>query len=206
MNSEIFQKEIACFEGKATGVVEFTSAVLDSLPTTFAGTEYKPSGIAIHTKCAFAFAEQLLSLEHNHMLFQMSERDEIRCAVLLHDGFKLGAGSGNTEDPSHPVIMANYIRNERWKDLFPECLRDEIAAAIETHSGQWNVNGNESLRKPETPMEEFVHDVVHLASKKSTTIDLPGVASYNAWKSLGRTIGESDERKAKKDKKDEEKA
>lgn len=35
---------------------------------------------------------------------------------------------------------------------------------------------------------------------------VPGVASYNAWKSLGRTIGESDERKAKKDKKDEEKA
>lgn len=32
---------------------------------------------------------------------------------------------------------------------------------------------------------------------------IPGVAPYNAWKSLGRTIGESDERKEKKDKKEE---
>lgn len=36
---------------------------------------------------------------------------------------------------------------------------------------------------------------------------VPGAASYNAWKTLGRTIGESDERQAKKkEKKDSEKA
>lgn len=36
---------------------------------------------------------------------------------------------------------------------------------------------------------------------------VPGTASYNAWKSLGRTIGESDERQAKKkEKKDSEKS
>lgn len=174
-----FKDELAAFEGQGTGVAEFCAAVMDTLPEKFCGPDpAAPGYTALHTKTAFAFLETALSLDHRRAKHMASDRDVMRAATLLHDGFAYGFdGAAKKPVADHPKLMADYVRDARWDGLLPDFAREDIAKAIETHSGQW---GAAPLRAPSTEMEKLVHECVYFASRKATTVGLPGVEAYLA--------------------------
>ena len=175
-NSKLFESELADFEGRDTGIAAFAEAVLESLPETVMGTPEKPSAIAIRTRCAYAFAKGLMEMRFVRTTFQISERDEIKCAILLCDAMRNGPDGKGKVDPDHGAKMGAEIRDQKWNAVLPDFIRDEIAELVESHEEPTRIDGRNYGRNPETPMEEFVHSCVHLASARKTTMDLPGVA------------------------------
>ena len=167
---EIFMDELLTFENKGSGVYDFTREVLQFLPEAFwkCGDNEKISSVAAHTKLSLEYANVLLKLEHVQRVFNELDRDMIRSALLLHDGFLYADGGEHRRQPEHPYIMSLYIMNAYWEKFLPTYIRADIASMVETHSGQWNSAGSAVWRKPERKNECFVHECVYLASKKGS--------------------------------------
>lgn len=166
---EIFKDELLTFEDRKSGVYEFTKEVLKFFPEAFwkcRGNE-KMSGVVAHTKESVMIANTLMELEHVRERFHELDRDMIRSALLLHDGFLYADGKETVRQPDHPYIMSIYIMNRYWEAYLPAFLRTEISGMVEAHSGQWNRSGNIAWKKPSKDNEYFVHECVYLASKKT---------------------------------------
>lgn len=177
----IFEKELASFEGTDVSMKNFAIEVMMNLPDYFLkkNSNGKDNQIVIHTKTCMAFANTLLRLEYFRTKFQVSDRNIIRAALLLHDGMCLGDGQDGKEKHEHPEYIAIYIRNQNWDRLLPLAIREDIAALVESHSGQWNEReGCLTLKKPESDAAYFVHFCVYMASRTETSILLPSVVSY----------------------------
>ena len=177
--SEYFQEELSRFEGKGLGILEFTKAVMDSLPAAFYGGPEDPGYTAIHTKMCFAFGEVRINLAHMKEHMQPSDRDIVRAALLLHDGLAYGPdGKSKKIIYTHPMDMATLIRDVKWDNLLPAFFRDEIAQVVETHSGEWGHDPQKkgkSMPMPKTEKQILVHECITYASKMETTLELEGL-------------------------------
>ena len=97
------------------------------------------------------------------------EKDLMLMGLLLHDGLKLGLPKEKYTRFDHPILMANYIKDNA-KDL---PLDDKeitfLQDVIKTHMGIWTTdyNGEEVLEKPKTKYQNFVHMCDYLASRKA---------------------------------------
>lgn len=173
----LFQKELQTFEDNGSHIREFTLYVLQEFPDYFfqPQTSGVESGIILHTKSAMEYVNTLFKLEYFQEKFIMTNRDIIRSAVMLHDGFQFGIQYSNRVVPEHPKISADFIMDSKWDTFLPIFVRSAISGIVETHSGQW-MDG--ILRPPSNDMEHFAHACIFLASKRSTTIDLPYNLAY----------------------------
>lgn len=136
--------------------------------------KYHPSftlgdaGLVRHSKVAFRIGYELLNNNTIGSVFNDSEKDLMLCGLLVHDGLKHGLVESKYTVFEHPILMANFIREN--KDLFTwtDGEINFIASVIETHMGEWTVDykGNEVLTKPSNKYQKFVHMCDFLASRK----------------------------------------
>ncbi len=125
-------------------------------------------GLLRHTKAAAKIAYELTKNNTIGSTFTNDEKDLMIIALILHDGLKLGINKEQYTRFDHPILMANYIRDNIDKTTFETSEIEFIASCIETHMGEWTTdyNGNEVLEKPKNKYQKFVHMADFLASRK----------------------------------------
>lgn len=174
---EIFNKEIKYIKNER--IKNSLITMLDKLPSYFyevpasSTGKYHPEfslgkgGLVRHTKAAVRIAIELF-MDESLNNFTDDEKDLIIMALTLHDGLKSGLVKSEYTAFEHPILVADYIRDNK-KDL--ELTDEEInfvCDAIITHMGPWtkNYKGEEVLSPPETKYQRFVHMCDYLASRK----------------------------------------
>ena len=92
--------------------------------------------------------------------------------INIHDGLKLGKEESKYTKFDHPILMANYVEEEKDNLELTDSERKLVEDVIKTHMGPWTTdyNGNEVLEKPKTKYQNFVHMCDYLASRKCILI------------------------------------
>ncbi len=174
---KIFNREIKYIKNER--IKNSLITMLDKLPSYFyevpasSTGKYHPEfslgkgGLVRHTKAAVRIAIELF-MDESLNNFTDDEKDLIIMALTLHDGLKSGLVKSEYTAFEHPILVADYIRDNK-KDL--ELTDEEInfvCDAIITHMGPWtkNYKGEEVLSPPETKYQRFVHMCDYLASRK----------------------------------------
>ncbi len=135
--------------------------------------KYHPSfalgnkGLLRHTKVAVRIAQELLN---NPSLnnFTDDEKDLVIFALTIHDGLKSGLKKSEYTLFEHPLLISNYVKeNKNDLDLTEEEIKF-ICECVETHMGPWTTNykGEEILEPPTSKHQRFVHLCDYLASRK----------------------------------------
>ena len=125
-------------------------------------------GLVRHSKVAAYILNELVSTKTFGEDFTSDEKDLLRFAILVHDGFKHGV----TEEPytkhEHPLICATCLRAAKDKmDLTDEEV-EYVASAIESHMGEWNKSNYSDieLALPTSKAQKIVHLADFISSKK----------------------------------------
>ena len=129
-------------------------------------------GLLRHTKAAVRIAYELLNDPAIGEKYTSDERDLMIMGLLLHDGLKLGKEESKYTKFDHPILMANYIEEEKDNLELTDSERKLVMDVIKTHMGPWTTDydGNEVLEKPKTKYQNFVHMCDYLASRKCILI------------------------------------
>lgn len=179
MNKEkIFEIELEYIKNEK--YKENTKKLLELVPDYFfevpaASTgKYHPSfaqgekGLVRHTKVAIRIAKDILDVEYMNNGFTQDEKDLILIALLFHDSHKLGKEKERYTRFDHPLLAANFIRENKEKTTFTDKEIELLASTIASHMGQWNKSeySDVILPKPKNKYEFFVHMCDYLSSKK----------------------------------------
>ena len=136
--------------------------------------KYHPSfalgegGLVRHTKVAVKMAYEL---SHNEVIgysFTDDEKDLMIIALIMHDGLKHGLQKEKYVRFDHPILMANYIKENQNKTTLTDKEIDFLTNVISSHMGMWNTNpySNVTLPVPHNKYQRFVHMCDLLASRK----------------------------------------
>ena len=175
---ETFNKEYTYIKNKK--YVDNLKIMVDLLPDYFfevpasSTGKYHPEfslgdgGLVRHTKFAVRIAHELYSDESVTGTFNQNEKDLMIFALVLHDVLKSGLIKEEYTKVDHPVLVANYIRDNKDKLTLTDNEIEFICNVIESHMGPWNTDykGNEVLPKPINKYQRFVHMCDFLASRK----------------------------------------
>lgn len=96
----------------------------------------------------------------------------VSLSLLLHDGLKHGIN--NTKYAfNHPILVSNFIKENKDKTEFSLEDIEFIRNAIESHMGEWNTDfyGLEELPLPKNRYQRFVHMCDFLASRKFINVE-----------------------------------
>ncbi len=165
---------------KDTNLQESLIKIIESLPDYWykvaasSTGKYHPSyalgegGLLRHSKAAMRIGYELLNDPSIGDKYTSHEKDLMLMALLVHDGLKLGLPEERYTRFDHPILMANYIKDNREEYSLTEEDATFMADVIKTHMGPWtkDYNGIEVLEKPKTKYQNFVHMCDFLASKK----------------------------------------
>ncbi|MBR3049299.1 MAG: hypothetical protein IKG58_01895 [Bacilli bacterium] len=125
-------------------------------------------GLLRHSKAAMRIGYELLSNPAIGDKYSSREKDLMLMALLVHDGLKLGMPKEKYTRFDHPILMGQFILDN--KDEIGLSVEDAefMNSVIKTHMGPWTTdyNGNEVLEKPKTKYQNFVHMCDFLASRK----------------------------------------
>lgn len=126
------------------------------------------AGLLRHTKAAVRIAYELFNDPSIASKYTSDEKDLLIMALILHDGLKSGINHEKYTRFDHPILMANYIMDNKESIGLSSSEVDFLCAAIKTHMGSWTTdyNGVEVLEKPKTKYQNFVHMCDYLASRK----------------------------------------
>lgn len=174
---EIFNTELGYI--KNPKYLENIKLILTMLPDYFfripasSTGKYHPSfalgdgGLIRHTKVAVKIGYTLLQNETTNN-FSDDEKDLIIISLLLHDSFKSGIVEEKYCRVDHPLIVANFLRDNKDKFTFTDSELNYICDSIRTHMGEFNTDykGNVVLPLPVSKNQRFVHMCDFLASKK----------------------------------------
>ena len=159
---------------------EFTEKALNKLPEYFFSIpasstgKFHPSyalgdgGLIRHTQAAVRIAVELFRVD----LFKYTEdeKDMIISSLILHDGCKSGLNHSKYTVTEHPLVVANFIKNDsELRENLDENILKIITGCIESHMGQWTKDfktKKDVLPRPKTKMQNFVHWCDYLASRK----------------------------------------
>lgn len=182
---KVFEKELA--QIKTIPVYNFAVAAIEKLPDYFFETaasstgKYHPTyalgtgGLVRHTKAAVKIAQQMLELEQYKNIFDDTERDLMAVALILHDGLKHGLNGSKYTVADHPVVMAEFIKNDaELKEMLTAEDLNFLTGCIASHMGQWTTDyrsKKEILPKPESRAQQLVHLCDWLASRKWLNVD-----------------------------------
>ena len=130
-------------------------------------------GLYKHVKAAVRIAKELLILEMYQNIFTETEIDLIYLAIILHDGLKKGINEEKYTRFDHPILMANYIMDNKDKIDLTDNELEILTGAIKTHMGQWiyDFKGDKVLDKPTNKIQKFVHLCDFLASRKILNVE-----------------------------------
>lgn len=144
-----------------------------SIPASSTG-KYHPEfslgdrGLVRHVKAAVKIACDLLDDPCIGGKYTNDERDLMIMTLILHDGLKSGLEHNKYTQVDHPILIKNYIiENKKLLELTDSEI-NFVGKAIASHMGPWNKNykGEEVLPIPKTKYENFVHMCDYLASRK----------------------------------------
>ena len=179
----VFEKELKYI--KNTSYRNDAMYLIDALPDYFfevaaASTgKYHPKyaqgdgGLVRHTKGAVRIAYELLANEVIGNKYTSDEKDLMVIALMLHDGLKLGKEQSKYTKFEHPLLVGDFIRENKANLNFNDEEIKFLSDAISTHMGPWitDYTGNEVLPYPKTKYQNFVHMCDFLASKKFLNIE-----------------------------------
>jgi 23S rRNA maturation-related 3'-5' exoribonuclease YhaM len=169
---------------------ELCIAILDDFPEYIwlvpgsSSGKYHPStdlgegGLMRHQIAVARFCNWKLELEQNQNKFDSRQRDCLRIACLCHDGRKSGEEDCGHTVHEHPRLMSEAVRTLVEKFPTHKIEINMIAHCIDSHMGQWceSKKSDLVLPKPQTEMEEFVHECDYLASRKDIELQ------FDDWK------------------------
>jgi len=178
IKKDVFKKELSYI--KNSKYKENALILIDLLPDYFfevaasSTGKYHPSfslgegGLVRHTKVAFKIGYELLNNESIGNVFNQDEKDLMLVGILLHDGLKHGVEKSKYTVAEHPVIICDYIKENKDKLTLTNNEIKFICNVIESHMGPWNTDykGNVILPKPSNKYQKFVHMCDFLSSKK----------------------------------------
>lgn len=175
---EVFSKELEYI--KDIEIRKNAKILIDMLPDYFfkvaasSTGKYHPTfslgeaGLYRHTKAVVRIAYELYQDDSICNIYTKKEKDLMLVAMILHDGLKHGFEKSEYVVFEHPILMSNFILEQKDKLT----LKNEdvvfISDMIKTHMGPWTTDyrGNEILEKPKTKYQKFVHMCDFLASRK----------------------------------------
>lgn len=134
------------------------------------------NGLVKHTKVAVRIAKELLD-NPGLCSFTDDEKDIIIMALVLHDGLKKGNPEEKYTRFDHPLLISEYIKENRKKLSLSDDEIKLITSVVSSHMGIWNkdFNDNEVLPKPKDKYQRFVHMCDYLSSKKFINVNFDGI-------------------------------
>lgn len=180
---EVFDAEIGYI--KDNKYKECLKKMIDLLPDYFfevpasSTGKYHPlfalgdGGLVRHTKVAVRIGYELLNNDSIGNVFKPFEKDLILMSLLIHDGLKSGLVKEKYTRADHPLLISNYIKENKDKIGLTDEEVEFICLCVESHMGQWNkdYNGNEILPVPKNRYQKFVHMCDFLASRKFLNVE-----------------------------------
>lgn len=144
-----------------------------SVPASSTG-KYHPSfslgngGLLRHTKAAVRIAKEMFNDESITGAYSKNEKDLMIIALMMHDGLKSGLEKSEYTKFEHPILVCDYIKENKDKTEFTDKEVQFITHVISSHMGPWTTNSYSSvvLPKPESKFQRFVHMCDYLASRK----------------------------------------
>ena len=180
--SEFFKKELEYIKNE--DIKESLLYMINVLPDYFfeipasSTGKYHPNfaasnnGLIKHTKVAVRIAYELLN---NPVInkFTDREKDLIIMSLILHDGLKSGINHEKYTKFDHPLLVGEFIKENKANLNFSDEEIDFLKDAIASHMGPWtkDYDGNEVLPYPKTKYQNFVHMCDYLSSKKFLNVE-----------------------------------
>ena len=162
----------------------FVNMLPDYFFTTAASStgKYHPAfaagegGLLRHSKAAAYILNEIISTKTFGSDFTPDEKDLLRFAILVHDGFKHGITEEQYTKHEHPLICATCIRAAKDKMELTDEEIEYVATAIESHMGEWNTSNYSDieLALPTSKAQKLVHLADFLSSKKVLDIKFNG--------------------------------
>ena len=176
---EIFKTELEYI--KNPNIREFTEKVLLEVPEYFFNIpasstgKHHPSfslgqqGLIRHVQVAVRIVVDILSLEMMNK-YSDDEKDIIISSLILHDCAKKGIPESKHTITEHPLIIADYIKNNsKLNSILEKEILDRLLDCIRTHMGEFNKDyktRKEVLPKPNGKLQNIVHLADYLSSRK----------------------------------------
>lgn len=170
-----FKKELDCIQDER--IRESACTLVGLLPDYYfrepasSTGKYHPrfslgeGGLVRHVKCAVKYAVELFNIYK----FDSHTKDLIIFALIIHDGVKKGIVETRYTKFNHPLLIADFIKNNADKMKLTEDETAMLSGLVASHMGKWNTNDYEPgiiLPLPKTPEEKFVHMCDFLSSRK----------------------------------------
>lgn len=136
--------------------------------------KYHPSfslgeaGLVRHTKVAVRIAKELLDNNSLGHKFTDDEKDLLVISIMIHDGLKHGREESKYTLFDHPIIVCDYIKENKDKLSLNDDEIDFITKVVSSHMGEWNTNqySDVALPLPKDKYQRFVHMCDFLSSRK----------------------------------------
>ena len=144
--------------------------------------KYHPSfslgegGLLRHTKAAVRIAYEMFNDESITSSFSPKEKDMMIIALMLHDGLKHGREKSEYTKFEHPILICDYIKENKDKTTFSDNEISALCNMIESHMGPWNTNSysDVELPVPSNKYQRFVHMCDFLSSRKFLDVKFEG--------------------------------
>lgn len=175
---DVFKKELSYIKNEenrrnAEVLISLLPDYFYEIPASSTG-KYHPSfsvgegGLVRHTKAAVRIAYELLNNKTIGGIFSDHEKDLIIVSILVHDGLKEGNPKQKFTVFDHPVLAANFVKQNKSELSWSDEDIDMISSMIESHMGEWNTNQYSSvvLPLPRNRYQKFVHMCDFLSSRK----------------------------------------
>ena len=201
MRENVFNVELNRIQDQ--NVRASTELLLNMLPDYFfeipasSSGKYHPifslgeGGLVRHVKVAMRILEEMFK-DTAFGTYEDYTKDLLRMALLLHDGFKSGIENCGHTCNEHPVIMSNFILENKDKLFISEEDAKFVSSLILTHMGPWNKDraDNVIMPVPQTREELLIHLCDYIASRNFLNVafeDNEIVDSVNREKVLLKT-------------------
>ena len=175
---KVFEKELNYIKNErykksAISLINLLPDYFFIVPASSTG-KYHPSfalgdgGLVRHTKVAVRMAVEMFNDESITGAYTNNEKDLMIIALIMHDGLKSGLEKSTYKKFEHPILVCNYIKENKDKLDLNEKEINFITHVISSHMGPWNTNSYSDvvLPKPESSRQRFVHMCDYLASRK----------------------------------------
>ena len=133
-------------------------------------------GLVRHSKVASYILNEIVSTHTFGDDFTNDQKDLLRFAILVHDGFKHGVLEEQYTKHEHPLICATCLRASKDKLELTDDEIEYVATAIESHMGEWNKSNYSDieLALPVSEAQKLVHLADLLSSKKILNVKFDG--------------------------------
>ena len=176
--TEVFKKEINYVKDENLRsdlkiLIELLPDYFFEVPASSTG-KYHPDfalgdgGLVRHTKAAIRIAKELLDNNSIGHKFTSDEKDLLIISIMIHDGLKHGVTEEKYTRFDHPIIVCDYIKENKDKTSLTDEELEFITRVVSSHMGEWNTNpySDVVLPLPKDKYQRFVHMCDFLSSRK----------------------------------------